>query len=285
LFKDKVLFISGSTGSFGTAFCKYLIENGDIPKKLIVFSRDWLKQKKLREELGDPEFMRWRLGDIRDKNRVRQAIKDADIVIHAAAMKDLPSAELNPDETFTINIDGTRVIRDCCIEAGIEKSLLISTDKACLPINTYGISKAAAERIFLDGSIYSNQTKFSVCRYGNVIGSSGSVVQVYRDMVASGAGSLPLTDDGITRFWFPMRDAILFVLDSLSKMQGGELFTPRIKSIYMRDLCSAFGKPYHIIGLRNGEKMHESLKEGYDSGSNSEFLTVNEIKESIKEYI
>jgi UDP-N-acetylglucosamine 4,6-dehydratase len=282
MFIDKTLLITGGTGSLGTAFCKYLIKKNMIPKKLIIFSRDWLKQKNLKTQLGDPEFMRWRIGDVRDKDRLRQAFKDADYIIHAAALKDLPSAEENPDEAMSINSEGTKNVRDIAIECGVEKAILISTDKACNPINTYGMSKAVAERYFLDGNVYSaGKTKFSVCRYGNVINSNGSVIPVWKKLIENGAKELPVTDERMTRFFYPMEDAIKLIIDSLATMQGGELFIPQIPSIRIIDLAAAFGMPYKIIGIRPGEKLHESLENGYDSGSNPCFLTVEEIKKQL----
>jgi UDP-N-acetylglucosamine 4,6-dehydratase len=286
MFIDKTLLITGGTGSLGTAFCNHLIENNMIPnmipKKLIIFSRDWLKQKNLRTELDDPEFMRWRIGDVRDKDRLRQAFKDADYIIHAAALKDLPSAEENPDEAMSINAEGTKNVRDIAIECGVKKAILISTDKACNPINTYGMSKAVAERYFLDGNVYSaGKTKFSVCRYGNVINSNGSVIPVWKKLIEDGAKELPVTDERMTRFFYPMEDAIKLILYSLATMQGGELFIPRIPSIRIIDLAAAFGMPYKVTGIRPGEKLHESLEDGYNSGTNPHFLTVEEIKKQL----
>jgi UDP-N-acetylglucosamine 4,6-dehydratase len=282
MFIDKTLLITGGTGSLGTAFCKYLIKKNMIPKKLIIFSRDWLKQKNLRTELGDPEFMRWRIGDVRDKERLRQAFKDADYIIHAAALKDLPSAEENPDEAMSINAEGTKNVRDIAIECGVKKAILISTDKACNPINTYGMSKAVAERYFIDGNVYSAcKTKFSVCRYGNVINSNGSVIPVWKKLIENGAKELPVTDERMTRFFYPMEDAIKLIINSLATMQGGELFIPRIPSIRIIDLAAAFGTPYKVTGIRPGEKLHESLEDGYDSGTNPHFLTVEEIKKQL----
>jgi UDP-N-acetylglucosamine 4,6-dehydratase len=282
MFIDKTLLITGGTGSLGTAFCKYLIKKNMIPKKLIIFSRDWLKQKNLKTQLGDPEFMRWRIGDVRDKDRLRQAFKDADYIIHAAALKDLPSAEENPDEAMSINSEGTKNVRDIAIECGVKKAILISTDKACNPINTYGMSKAVAERYFLDGNVYSaGKTKFSVCRYGNVINSNGSVIPVWKKLIEDGAKELPVTDERMTRFFYPMEDAIKLIIDSLATMQGGELFIPRIPSIRIIDLAAAFEMPYKVTGIRPGEKLHESLEDGYDSGTNPHFLTVEEIKKQL----
>lgn len=282
MFIDKTLLITGGTGSLGTALCNHLIKKNMIPKKLIIFSRDWLKQKNLRTELGDPKFMRWRIGDVRDKDRLRQAFKDADYIIHAAALKDLPSAEENPDEAMSINSEGTKNVRDIAIECGVKKAILISTDKACNPINTYGMSKAVAERYFLDGNVYSaDKTKFSVCRYGNVINSNGSVIPVWKKLIEDGAKELPVTDERMTRFFYPMEDAIKLIINSLATMQGGELFIPRIPSIRIVDLAAAFGMPYKVTGIRPGEKLHESLENGYNSGTNPHFLTVEEIKKQL----
>lgn len=278
---DKTILITGGTGSFGTAFTKYLKDKP--PKKLIIFSRDWLKQKNLKDELGELPWVRFFIGDIRDKERLIRAFKDVDIVIHAAAIKDLESCEYNPSEAMLTNITGTQNVIDACIECKVNKALFISTDKAVNPINTYGCSKAMAERLWLNANKYaaSDDIRFSVCRYGNVAGSSGSVIPVWRKLIEQGATELPVTHPDMTRFHFLMKDVVSFVEDSLSKMKGGELFIPRLPSIRIIDLATAFGMPYKIVGIRSGEKVHEEMEPGYDSGTNPWVLSVDEIKQTL----
>lgn len=280
IFKDKVVLITGGTGSFGTAFSKYLIDHR--PKKLIIFSRDWLKQKHLKDELGNLPWVRFFIGDVRDKDRLVRAFKGVDIVVHAAAIKDLPTCEYNPSEAMLTNVTGSQNVIDACIECGVSKSILISTDKAVNPINTYGTSKALAEKLWVNANKYSadDNIKFSVCRYGNVVGSAGSIVPVWQKLIAQGAQELPVTDERMTRFWMPMETAVKFVSDSIEFMQGGEIFVPKMPSIRIVDLCEAFGMPYNVVGIREGEKLHEELEQGYNSGEN-EFLTVEEIKKTI----
>jgi len=255
------ILITGGTGSFGTAFCQYIIKKNNIPNKLVIFSRDWLKQQKLRDKLNNPDFICWRIGDVRDRDRLKRAFDDIEIVIHAAAIKEIVTCEKHIRETVMTNIDGTQNVLDACIDCGVEKALLISTDKACKPINAYGISKATAEKIFIQGNVYAGNKDiiFSVCRYGNVSGSNGSVVQVWKDKIEK--GEMPeLTDERMTRFWYPMEDALKFVLDCLRRMQGGETYVPKIASIRMFELAKAMGiEEYKIMGIRPGEKLHEEM--------------------------
>jgi len=281
IFKDKTILVTGGTGSFGTAFSHCLAKTP--PKKLIIFSRDWLKQKNLRDELGDPDYCRWFIGDVRDRDRLIRAFKGVNIVVHAAAIKDLESCEYNPSEALQTNTQGTQNVVDACIERKVGKCILISTDKAVNPCNTYGTSKAMAEKLWINANKYSadDAIRFSVCRYGNVVGSAGSVVPCWRKMIEQGAEYLPITDERMTRFWFPMSEAVQFVADSLERMQGGELFIPRLPSIRIIDLCAAFGMPYKVVGIRPGEKIDEELEPGYSSGTNPWFLTVEQIRETI----
>lgn len=278
---DKTILITGGTGSFGSAFAKYL--TGHPPKKLIIFSRDWLKQKNLKSELGELPWIRFFIGDIRDRERLIRAFNDVDIVIHAAAIKDLESCEYNPSETMLTNVQGTQNVIDACIENKVEKCLFISTDKAVNPINTYGTSKAMAEKLWLNANKYAadDDIRFSICRYGNVVGSAGSIVPVWKKLIEEGETELPITHPDMTRYWFKMQDVMRFVEDSLGRMQGNEIFIPRLPSIRILDLAKAFNMHYKIIGIRQGEKIHEEMEHGYDSGSNEWFLTVEQIKETI----
>lgn len=283
----KTILVTGGTGSFGTAFAKYLINHP--PQKLIIFSRDWLKQKNLKDELGELPWVRYFIGDVRDKDRLIRAFKDVDIVIHAAAIKDLPTCEYNPSETLATNTVGSQCVIDACIERKVGKSILISTDKCVSPCNTYGTSKAMAEKLWINANSTAadDKIKFSVCRYGNVVGSSGSVIPVFRKLIAEGIKELPITDERMTRFFFKMDDAVQFVVNSLDKMQGGEIFIPNLPSVRITDLCKALNMPYKVVGIREGEKLHETmgtcLEDGtlLDSCNNPWFLTVEEIKEMI----
>lgn len=279
---NKTILITGGTGSMGTAFAKYLKDKP--PKKLIIFSRDWLKQKNLKDELGELPWVRFFIGDIRDKDRLIRAFKDVDIVIHAAAIKDLESCEYNPSEAMLTNVQGTQNVVDACIKQKVNKCLLISTDKAVNPINTYGKTKALAESLWINANKYaaSDDIRFSVCRYGNVVGSAGSIVPVWEKLIAQGATELPITDERMTRFWFKMKDVMKFVENSIENMQGGEIYTPKLPSIRITDLAKAYGMPYKVIGIRPGEKLHEEMKLGYDSCSNGWFLTVDEIRKTIE---
>jgi UDP-N-acetylglucosamine 4,6-dehydratase len=281
MYTDKTILITGATGSFGSAFIRNLQETP--AKKLIVFSRCWLKQKDLRDSLGNPSFMRWFIGDIRDKDRLIRATEGVDIVIHAAAIKDLEACEYNPSEAMLTNVTGTQNVIDACIANKVSKCLLISTDKAVDPANTYGTSKAMAERLWLNGNYYAanDNIKFSVCRYGNVVGSNGSVVPVFKKMISEGKKTLPVTHPDMTRFWMEMKDAVDFVKQSIRNMEGGEIFIPVLPSVRITDLCEALQMQYDIVGIRKGEKLHETMGQGFDSGSNSWFLSVEEIRDSI----
>ena len=279
IFKDKTILITGSTGSFGTAFSKYLLDKE--PKKIICFSRCWQKQMNLRNDLENPDCMRWFIGDIRDKDRLIRAFKGVDIVIHAAAIKDLESCEYNPSETMLTNIVGSQNVVDACIENEVEKCLFISTDKAVNPCTLYGTSKAVAEKLWLNANVTSadDNIQFSVCRYGNVWGSAGSILPCWKKLIAEGAKELPITDEHMTRFHFMMSDVCRFVEDSLGKMEGNELFIPRLPSIRIVDIAKAFNMPYKITGIRANEKIHEEMEPGINSGDNDQFLTVEEIRQ------
>jgi UDP-N-acetylglucosamine 4,6-dehydratase len=282
MFAIQTILVTGGTGSFGKAFTKWLLAN-DNPKKLIIFSRDWLKQLEMRDELGNPDNVRWFIGDVRDVDRLKRALEGVNYVVHAAAIKDIDSCSYNPSECLLTNINGTQNVIDACIYNRVNKAILISTDKAVKATNTYGKSKAMAESLFTDGANYSaNRTKFSVVRYGNVANSAGSVIPRFKKMIAEGIDSLPLTDERMTRYWFDMQDAIKLVYESFQKMQGGEIFIPEMRSFRIKDLIAAFNTPYHITGIRLGEKIHEDLNENENSGNNPRFMTVEELREMIK---
>ena len=275
---SKTILITGGTGSFGSAFCRNIANNKEY-KKIIVLSTSWEKQTALRNELGNPEHMRWFIGNVRDYDRLYQAFENVNVVIHAAAIKCIVTCQNDPEEALKTNVIGTQNVIRAAINRKVGKVLLISTDKAVAPINTYGATKALAENLIINANNYkgSKNIRFSVCRYGNVIGSAGSVLPVWKKLIADGAQSLPVTDAEMTRFWFPMDQAIKFVQDSLLHMKGGETFIPEIASIKITDLAKALNMPYHIVGLRKGEKIHESMSADYSSDKNR-FLTVEEIK-------
>lgn len=291
-FFNKSLFITGGTGSFGTAYIKNLISTGNMPYKITVYSRDWQKQKALRDELGNNEAVNFVIGDIRDREHLTQVIKGHDVIIHAAAIKCIDACEQNPTECLKTNVIGTQNVIDA-VNANKSrniKALLISTDKAVMPINTYGTSKKMSEKLWINADNIKNS--FSVCRYGNVVGSSGSIVPVFYNKLKNGDYRLPITDVRMTRFWFEMEEAVKFVSESIEKMTGGEMFIPEIPSARVIDVIKAFGAEYYEVGIRQGEKLHEYMiapddatgDDGYSSGNNKHFLTVDELRESITKW-
>jgi UDP-N-acetylglucosamine 4,6-dehydratase len=261
------ILVTGSTGSFGKAFLKYALEHLD-PQRIVVFSRDELKQYEVRQMFGDDRRLRFFLGDIRDTDRLARAMHGVDYLIHAAALKQVDTAEYNPSEFVATNINGSQNVIDAAINAGVKKVVALSTDKASSPINLYGATKLVADKSFIAGNHYAatHPTRFSVVRYGNVMGSRGSVVPLFRKLAAEGK-SLPITDKRMTRFWITLDAAVKFVVDSFDVMQGGELFVPRIPSMRIMDLVEAVapGSPTHETGIRPGEKLHEEMIAADDS--------------------
>lgn len=280
--KNKNILITGGSGSFGAAFSKHLLKNP--PKKLVIFSNNWQEQDELCKELENPFFVRFIFGDVCKMDELLSAFKNIDIIIHSAAVKNLSTCQYNAFSTTDVNVFGTMNVVRAAIERKVNKVLLISTDKATNAINTYGKCKSLAEDLILYGNILGadDNIKFSVCRYGNVVGSSGSVIPMWKKLIEQGAEYVPITHSDMTRFWFNMPDACRFVQDSIENMQGGELFIPRLPSVRIVDLAEAMGMPYKIVGIRLGEKIHEEMEPGYDSGSNPWFLTVDEIKKTIE---
>ncbi len=265
IFSGKTILITGGTGSFGQAFIRKVLLNA-TPKKLIVFSRDEWKQSQMCEE--DPLFnhpcMRYFLGDIRDKERLKFAFREVDYLIHAAALKQVPAAEYNPSEFIKTNIMGTLNVMEVAIEEGIKKVVSLSTDKAVGPINLYGATKLCAEKLVLSSCVYVGDRpspKFCVVRYGNVLGSKGSLVPKWQKKIREGAKTLPVTDLRMTRFWMTLNHAVEFVVQSLIECKGGEIFVPKIASMKIVDLASALGPGLKIetCGIRPGEKLHEHL--------------------------
>ncbi len=269
----KSVLVTGGTGSFGKKFIKMILEKYNA-EKVIVFSRDELKQYEMAQEFPEKKYpaIRYFIGDVRDRDRLIMAMRDVDYVIHAAALKHVPIAEYNPMECIRTNIMGAENVVMAAMAAGVKKVIALSTDKAANPINLYGASKLASDKIFIAANNLSGAqgTRFSVVRYGNVVGSRGSVVPFFQRMIDGGADSLPITDERMTRFWITLEQGVNFVLSSLEMMQGGEVFVPRIPSMKMTALARAMAPQlnYHIIGIRPGEKLHEVMVP-HDDGRNT----------------
>lgn len=254
----KTVLVTGGTGSFGKKFTKKALELG--VKKIIVFSRDELKQYEMKQEFDDKR-LRFFIGDVRDKERLVRAFDGVDFVIHAAAMKHVDACEYNPFEAVKTNIHGAQNIVEAAIDCGVEKVIALSTDKACAPVNLYGATKLASDKLFVAANAYvgDKQTSFSVVRYGNVMGSRGSVVPFFKKMRHTGV--LPVTDERMTRFWITLDQGVQFVINSLERMHGGEIFVPKIPSMNIMDLAKAIGPEckIEIVGIRPGEKLHEAM--------------------------
>jgi UDP-N-acetylglucosamine 4,6-dehydratase (inverting) len=255
------ILITGGTGSFGKAFIRYALDNLD-PRRLIVFSRDELKQYEVRQLFQDDRRLRWFIGDIRDELRLLRAMHGVDYVIHAAALKQVDTAEYNPFEFVKTNVMGSQNVIEAAIDTGVKKVVALSTDKASSPINLYGATKLTADKLFISGNHYAAAytTRFSVVRYGNVMGSRGSVIPFFRGLAERGE-PLPITDLRCTRFFITLPQAVKFVVDSFDQMGGGELYVPRIPSMKIVDLAKAISpdSPLVDVGLRPGEKLHEEM--------------------------
>ena len=258
---NKAVLVTGGTGSFGRKFVETIIRK-HRPRKVIVYSRDEYKQALIAQDLPDPR-LRFFIGDVRDLPRLRVAMREVDVAIHAAAMKHVPIAEYNPMECVKTNVLGADNVVRAAIDNRVPHVIALSTDKACNPINLYGATKLASDKIFVASNNLSGNvgTRFSVVRYGNVIGSRGSVVPYFRRLIAEGVGQLPITDPRMTRFWITLDKGVDFVLSCLELMQGGELFVPKIKSMSVVDLARAMAPqlPHTIVGIRPGEKLHEVM--------------------------
>ena len=261
------ILITGGTGSFGKAFIRYALDNLN-PQRIVVFSRDELKQYEARLLFDNDERLRWFIGDIRDQHRLTRAMHNVDYVVHAAALKQVDTAEYNPFEYVQTNIIGSQNVVEAAIDTGVKRIVALSTDKASSPLNLYGATKLAADKLFQSANHYAAgyDTRFSVVRYGNVMGSRGSVVPFFRKLAAEGK-SLPITDTRMTRFWITLPQAVRFVVDSFDQMKGGELYVPRIPSMKIVDLVEAVapGSETHEVGIRPGEKLHEEMISEDDS--------------------
>lgn len=261
---NKTVLITGGTGSFGRKFAKYCLTNFN-PRKIIIFSRDEFKQYLMQKEFPDEKYpaIRFFIGDIRDKDRLRFAFEGVDYIVHAAALKHVPILEYNPFEAVKTNILGAQNIIEIAIEMGVKRVVALSTDKAVSPVNLYGATKLAMEKLFIAGNAYvgMRDTRFSVVRYGNVVGSRGSVIPFFLKLVKEGAKELPITDERMTRFWITLEEGVKLVLFALNNSAGGEVFVPKIPTVKILDIAKAICENCHfrIIGIRPGEKLHESL--------------------------
>ncbi|WP_432463032.1 UDP-N-acetylglucosamine 4,6-dehydratase (inverting) [Agarivorans sp. QJM3NY_33] len=273
MFNDKQILITGGTGSFGKKFVKLLLEKYQ-PKRVIIYSRDELKQFEMQQIFNQP-CMRYFIGDVRDRDRITMAMRGVNYVIHAAALKQVPAAEYNPMECIKTNINGAENVINAALHNKVRKIIALSTDKAANPINLYGATKLASDKLFVAANnIAGDQdTSFSVVRYGNVVGSRGSVVPYFKRLIDEGAESLPITHPDMTRFWITLEQGVQFVVDNFKRMHGGEIFVPKIPSVRIVDLAKAMAPNLasHIIGIRPGEKLHEVMCPADDSYHTFEF--------------
>lgn len=260
---DKSILVTGGTGSFGQSFVKSVLQRFK-PRRLIVFSRDELKQYEMAQVFPESVFgaIRYFIGDVRDVDRLEMAMRDVDVVVHAAALKHVPAAEYNPLECIYTNVHGAENVVKAALRCKVPKVIALSTDKAANPANLYGASKLASDKIFVAANnLAGGKAQFSVVRYGNVMGSRGSVVPHFRRLIRDGADALPITDERMTRFWITIEQGVNFVLSSLAMMQGGEIFVPKIPSTKITDLARAMAPQLgiRVIGIRPGEKLHEVM--------------------------
>jgi UDP-N-acetylglucosamine 4,6-dehydratase len=267
---DKTVLVTGGTGSFGKHFLKTVVENYK-PRRLIVFSRDELKQSEMQEAWPQDRypFLRFFIGDVRDRDRLELAMRDVDYVVHAAALKQVPTAEYNPFECIRTNVFGAENVVYAALRRNVRKVIALSTDKAANPVNLYGASKLASDKIFVAANNLSGAdgTRFAVVRYGNVVGSRGSVIPFFEKLAKDGARELPITDPRMTRFWITLTQGVNFVLSSMELSRGGEIFVPKIPSTTITDLASLIGPKLgqRVVGVRPGEKLHETMIPADDS--------------------
>jgi UDP-N-acetylglucosamine 4,6-dehydratase len=284
MFDNKSILITGGTGSFGRQYTRTLLQRFR-PRKLIIYSRDELKQSEMSQEF-DADCMRYFIGDVRDRERLVQAFNGVDFVIHAAALKQVPAAEYNPMECIKTNIHGAENVIHASLANNVEKVIALSTDKAASPINLYGATKLVSDKLFVAANNIAGgyRTRFSVVRYGNVVGSRGSVVPLFKKRIAEGADHLPVTDARMTRFWITLQQGVDFVLQNFSRMHGGEIFVPKIPSVRVVDLATAMAPhlSQRIVGIRPGEKLHEVMCPADDSHLTLEFDDHYVIKPSIQ---
>jgi UDP-N-acetylglucosamine 4,6-dehydratase len=276
MFDGKSILITGGTGSFGKRYVRTLLGRCQ-PRRLIVYSRDELKQFEMAQQFPVAQYgcMRYFIGDVRDKDRLIQAMRDVDFVIHAAALKQVPAAEYNPMECIKTNIHGAENVIQAALANEVERVIALSTDKAANPINLYGATKLVSDKLFVAANNIAggHPTRFAVVRYGNVVGSRGSVVPFFRKLISEGADRLPITDALMTRFWITLQQGVDFVLKNFERMRGGETFVPKIPSVRIVDLATAMAPAlsHEIIGIRPGEKIHEVMCPADDSHLTLEF--------------
>lgn len=272
--KNSTILITGGTGSFGVRYVDTLLKR-NIGSRIILYSRDEQKHFDLQHRFNNDKRLRYFIGDVRDRARMEMAMKGVDYVIHAAAMKHVPLAEYNPIECLKTNVHGAENVILSAIDAGVKKVIALSTDKAANPINLYGASKLASDKLFVAANAYSGVggTRFSVVRYGNVVGSKGSVVPFFRRLIDEGATELPITDERMTRFWITLQQGVDLVLNCFERMHGGEIFVPKIPSVRIVDLARQMAPklPQKVIGIRPGEKLHEVMCPADDSHLTYEF--------------
>jgi UDP-N-acetylglucosamine 4,6-dehydratase len=290
---NKTVLITGGTGSFGTHLLHTLMTRY-APRKVIILSRDELKQYEMRQEFeavfdkAQMARLRFFLGDVRDRQRLELAFRGVDVVIHAAALKQVPAAEYNPSECIATNVNGAENVAWACLQAGVKRVVALSTDKACSPINLYGATKLASDKIFVAANNMAGDigTRFCVVRYGNVVGSRGSVVPYFKKLIERGATSLPVTDPRMTRFWISLEQGVNFVLSSLEIMQGGEIFVPKIPATLVTDLATALAPEAEqtVIGIRPGEKLHEMMISADDARATWELSDRYVIEPEFAEY-
>ncbi len=284
MFDNSTILITGGTGSFGKKYIKIILERYK-PKKIIIFSRDELKQFEM-QQVFDDKCMRYFIGDVRDLERVIQATEGVDYIIHAAALKQVPAAEYNPMECIKTNIIGAENVIKASLANNVKKVIALSTDKAANPINLYGATKLASDKLFVAANNMAGrrQTRFAVVRYGNVVGSRGSVVPFFKKIIDDGGTHLPITHVDMTRFWITLRDGVEFVLKNFERMQGGEIFIPKLPSARITDLAISIAPnmSHKIVGIRPGEKLHETMCPADDSHLTFEFDNHYVIAPSIK---
>ncbi|HFK2924418.1 TPA: UDP-N-acetylglucosamine 4,6-dehydratase (inverting) [Aeromonas hydrophila] len=273
MFNGKTILVTGGTGSFGKKFIATVLSRYQ-PARLIVYSRDELKQFEMQQRFNHP-CMRYFIGDVRDGERLDMAMRDVDFVVHAAALKQVPAAEYNPMECIKTNVGGAENVIKAALNNGVQKVIALSTDKAANPINLYGATKLCSDKLFVAANNMAgkNPTIFSVVRYGNVVGSRGSVVPFFDNLIKSGANTLPITHPEMTRFWLTLQQGVDFVLNNFKRMRGGELFVPKIPSVRITELATAMAPSLNqeIIGIRPGEKLHEVMCPADDSFHTYEF--------------
>jgi UDP-N-acetylglucosamine 4,6-dehydratase len=284
MFENESILITGGTGSFGKRFVATLTKHFK-PARIIVYSRDELKQSQMQQEYNQ-DCMRYFIGDVRDRDRLMMAMRGVGYVVHAAALKQVPAAEYNPMECIKTNVNGAENVIHAALASNVKRVIALSTDKAANPINLYGATKLCSDKLFVAANnlVGERQTRFAVVRYGNVVGSRGSVVPLFRRLIEQGADHLPITDARMTRFWITLQQGVDFVLTNFRRMRGGEIFVPKLPSVRIRDLAEAMAPnlPAKIVGIRPGEKLHEVMCPGDDSHLTLEFEKHYVIQPAIK---